>query len=110
MTVMWYTVCVTTEESIRFRYEQLAPSLDERSLRLFVASEAAALGRGGISCVSRITGIARTTITRGQRELAEGTGTTTDRIRRPGGGRKKVVTIDPGVMEELERLVEPLSR
>jgi transposase len=101
---------VTTEESIRFRYEQLAPTLDERSLRLFAATEAAALGRGGISRVSRITGIARTTITRGQRELAEGASTETGRIRRPGGGRKKVVTLDPVALEELEGLVEPLSR
>ncbi len=101
---------MTTEESIRFRYEQLAPTLDERSLRLFAATEAAALGRGGISRVSRITGIARTTITRGQRELAEGASTETGRIRRPGGGRKKVVTLDPVALEELEGLVEPLSR
>ena len=101
---------MTTEESIRFRYEQLAPTLDERSLRLFAATEAAALGRGGISRVSRITGIARTTITRGQQELAEGTSSETGRIRRPGGGRKKVVTLDPVALEKLERLVEPLSR
>jgi transposase len=101
---------VTTEESIRFRYEQLAPTLDERSIRLFAASEAAALGRGGISRVSRITGIARTTITRGQHELAEGTSAATTRIRRPGGGRKKVVSLDPVALQELERLVEPLSR
>ena len=108
--MMWYTIGMTIEESIRFRYERLAPTLDERSLRLFAATEAAALGRGGISCVSRITGIARTTITRGQRELAERTGNTTGRIRRPGGGRKKVITIDPEAIQELERLVEPLSR
>ena len=77
---------MTTEESIRFRFEQLAPTLDERSLRLFAASEAAALGRGGVSKVSRITGIARTTITRGQRELVEGSGGNSARIRRPGAG------------------------
>ena len=101
---------MTTEESIRFRYERLAPTLDERSLRLFVATEAAALGRGGISLVSRVTGVARTTITRGQRELAEVTPIATSGIRRAGGGRKRVVTHDPDVLQELERLVEPLSR
>ena len=101
---------MTTEESIRFRYEQLTPTLDERSLRLFAATEAAALGRGGVSRVSRITGIARTTITRGQRELADGASAANNRIRRPGGGRKKVVTLDPVALQELERLVEPLSR
>lgn len=101
---------MTTEESIRFRFEQLAPTLDERSLRLFAASEAAALGRGGVSKVSRITGIARTTITRGQRELVEGSGGNSARIRRPGAGRKKITTLDPDVLEALERLVEPWSR
>ena len=73
---------MTIDESIRFRYEQLAPTLDERSLRLFAATEAAALGHGGVSRVSRITGIARTTITRGQRELTEGKCGATNRIRR----------------------------
>jgi len=101
---------VTTDESIRFRYEQLAPRLDERSLRLFAATEAAALGRGGVTRVSQITGIARTTITRGQRELAEWTSAATNRIRRPGGGRKKAVALDPTALQELERLVEPLAR
>ena len=101
---------MTIDESIRFRYDQLAPTLDERSLRLFAATEAAALGHGGVSRVSRITGIARTTITRGQRELTEGKCGATNRIRRAGGGRKKVVTLDPIALQELERLVEPLSR
>ena len=101
---------MTTDESIRFRYERLAPTLDERSLRLFAATEAAALGRGGVSRVSRLTGMARSTITRGERELAEGTGITPGRIRRPGAGRKKVVALDPEAMQELERMVEPLSR
>ena len=96
---------MTTDESIRFRYERLAPTLDERSLRLFAATEAAALGRGGVSRVSRLTGMARSTITRGERELAEGTGITPGRIRRPGAGRKKVVALDPEAMQELERLV-----
>lgn len=101
---------MTTEEGIRFRFDQLAPTLDERSLRLFAASEAAALGRGGVSTVSRITGIARTTITRGQRELAEGAMTEAGRIRRAGAGRKRITALDPEVVESLEQLVEPLSR
>jgi transposase len=101
---------VDTEESIRFRFEQLAPTLDERSLRLFAASEAAALGRGGVSTVSRITGIARTTITRGKHELSAGGNVQPGHIRRSGAGRKKITTIDPTVVEALEQLVEPLSR
>ena len=105
-----YTGGVTTEASIRFRFQRLASTLDERALRLFVATEAEALGYGGVSQVSRITGLARSTILRGQQELLHRAGVTTGRIRRPGGGRKKVSAIDPTVVEELEGLVEPLSR
>ena len=53
-----YALSVTSEESIRFRFQRLASSLDERALRLFAATEAEALGHGGISQVSRITGLA----------------------------------------------------
>jgi hypothetical protein len=101
---------VTPEESIGFRYDRLSSTLDERALRLFAATEAEAIGYGGISRVSRITGLARSTILRGQRELLQGPSTRSERIRRPGGGRKKVSTLDPTAVEELERLVEPLSR
>ena len=101
---------MTPEESIGFRYDRLSSTLDERALRLFAATEAEAIGYGGISRVSRITGLARSTILRGQRELLQGPSTRSERIRRPGGGRKKVSTLDPTAVEELERLVEPLSR
>jgi hypothetical protein len=101
---------VTTEASIRFRFRRLASELDERALRLFAATEAEALGRGGISQVSRITGLARSTILRGQQELGHRSVLGPGRIRRPGGGRKKVSAVDPRVVQELESLVEPLSR
>ena len=105
-----YAVGVTTEASIRFRFQRLASTLDERALRLFAATEAEALGYGGVSRVFRLTGLARSTILRGQQELVHRPAVTPGRIRRPGGGRKKVSALDPTVMEELERLVEPLSR
>ena len=105
-----YTAGVTIEASIRFRFQRLASTLDERALRLLAATEAEALGYGGVSQVSRITGLARSTILRGQQELVHPPAAPTGRIRRPGGGRKKVSALDPTVMEELERLVEPLSR
>ena len=105
-----YTEGVTTEASIRFRFRRLASRLDERAVRLFAATEAEALGYGGVSQVSRITGLARSTILRGQQELIRRPAVTPGRIRRPGGGRKKVSALDPALVEELERLVEPLSR
>ena len=59
------------ETAIQLRFEALDPVLDERSRRRFAAAEACAAGRGGIALVSRITGIARSTINRGLAELGE---------------------------------------
>ena len=59
------------EAAIQLRFEALDPVLDERSRRRFAAAEACAAGRGGIALVSRITGIARSTINRGLAELGE---------------------------------------
>ena len=74
------------ESAIQLRYEALGPVLDERGRRRFGAAEAVAAGRGGVSVVSRITGIARSTIGRGLAELRgeaeEFSGS--DRIRRAG--------------------------
>ena len=98
-------------EAISARYPRLAATLDERSRRAVAASEALALGRGGIAAVSRATGLSRKAIRLGIAELrgevpAAGPG----RVRRPGGGRKKTVARDPTVVADLERLVEPATR
>ena len=99
-----------SDADIQFRFARLAPTLDERALRLFAAAEADALGYGGVSRVSRLTGLARSTIRRGQHELAHRPAVSSGRIRRPGGGRKKACEDDPTLVADLERLVEPLSR
>jgi hypothetical protein len=101
---------MTTDEQIRRRFDELAAVLDERALRLLVAAEANALGYGGASRLARITGVARTTIHRGQEELASPPILPVGRIRRPGGGRKKVCDRDLTLVADLERLVEPLAR
>jgi hypothetical protein len=93
------------------RYGQVAGALDERGRRAVAAAEALTWGWGGISAVARATGLAPQTIRLGIKELrgevpAAGPG----RVRRPGGGRKKVVARDPTVRADLERLVEPVSR
>jgi hypothetical protein len=67
-----YRVRVIDESAIRLRFEALAPVLDERGRRRFAAAEAAAAGRGGVSAVTRVTGIARSTIGRGLAELRRG--------------------------------------
>lgn len=61
--------------------------LDERQRRLFAGLLALRQGHGGIIAVAHITGLSRTTIRRGIRELQAGVGTADDRVRRPGGGR-----------------------
>lgn len=101
---------MTTDEQIRRRFDELAAVLDERALRLLVAAEANALGYGGASRLARITGVARTTIHRGQEELASPPTLPVGRIRRPGGGRKKACDRDLTLVADLERLVEPLAR
>jgi len=101
---------MTTDEQIQRRFEELAPFLDERALRLLVAAEANTLGFGGTSRLARITGLARTTIHRGQEELASPVVLPIGRIRRPGGGRKKACDRDPTLVADLERLVEPSAR
>jgi hypothetical protein len=98
-------------EAIRERYARVAGTLDERSRRAVAAAEALALGWGGISAVSRATGLSRTAIRLGIAEL-RGTvpSAAPGRVRRPGGGRKKTVETDPTVRGDLERLVEPTTR
>ena len=104
------------EAGIRLRYQVLDPVLDERSRRRFAAAEAKAAGRGGVTAVSRITGMARSTVIRGLAELAVGCGDdavanlSSSRIRRPGGGRKKLTETDPTLLSDLRRLVEPATR
>src|SRR5215467_2298136 len=72
----------------RKRYQQIAPVLNEQSRRRFVALEARALGRGGVSFLARMTGLARSTIYRGVSDLRNNVTTLPGRIRKEGGGRK----------------------
>jgi ribosomal protein L40E len=93
-------------DTIRARYEQMAPFLDERGRRLFVAGEALSLGHGGVTAVAAATGMARSTINRGLAELKAGHADLGGAIRRPGGGRKRAVETQPGLLTALEALIE----
>lgn len=104
-----------TDYVIREKFESLKFVLDERTRRLWTASEANALGRGGISCVSRVTGVSRTTVYQGIRELAatksgKGDKTKSRRVRSAGGGRRRITEDNPRLLADLERLVEPMTR
>ena len=96
--------------SIQQRYDALSPVLNERGRRLFAAAEARAYGPGGISAVSRITGMARSTIGRGIHEIADNKHVNTGRVRQPGAGRKSKLTQDSTLLRDIERLVEPVTR
>jgi len=96
--------------AIRARYEALLPHLDERGRRVFAASEARSAGYGGIAAVSRATGVAASTIGRGLDELADTARLDTDRVRRPGGGRKPLAVMDASLMDDLLSLVSPGER
>ena len=98
------------ESAIRQRFEALFPVLDERGLRRFAAAEAKAAGHGGVSAVMRVTGLARSTIGRGLRELRGERTIINDRVRRPGGGRKLLTETDASLLEDLRSLVEPDAR
>ena len=98
------------EAGIRQRFEALSPLLDEQLLRRFVAAEAIAAGYGGVSLVSRITNIARSTINRGIDEINENRDAGHGRVRKAGGGRKSKVSNDPALLDDLKTLVEPATR
>lgn len=98
------------ERSIREKYMKMLPVLTERSKRIWAATEAQSLGRGGISAVSRATGINRNTIAQGLRELQSPETLAPDRIRRPGAGRKRASVVDPTLGRDLDRLIDPLTR
>ncbi|NMG56886.1 ISAzo13-like element ISAzo13 family transposase, partial [Aromatoleum aromaticum] len=105
----------STDDEIEQRYQLLSSRLDERQRRLFVATEAKVFGRGGISAVSRATGVSRVTITAGLGELesdavAESAPLPPGRVRRLGGGRKKLAQTDPTLLSDLEMLIDPVTR
>jgi hypothetical protein len=95
---------------IRARWDQMAPNLDERGRRLFAASEALMIGLGGVTAASTATGMARSTINRGIKELKAGRRESVGRVRRPGAGRKSAVEAQPGLLAALETLIEDAIR
>ncbi len=104
-----------TEEQIREQYRLIRGSLDERGRREWAASEAMALGRGGIARVHRGTGIVPSTIGKGINELrgrseVEESTKERRRVRRAGGGRRRKIEEDPQLLVALEALVEPSTR
>src|SRR3989304_4806509 len=99
-----------TGTSLAAKLASLLPQLDERARRLVAAAEAKALPRGGVTEVHRSSGLSRTTITAGMRELRERVPLPAGRIRRAGAGRKRIEQRYPKFMAALDRLVAPFTR
>jgi hypothetical protein len=101
-------------EQIESKYRSLASVLDERARRHWAATEARAYGWGGVSAVSNATGMSPNTIRKGLAELeardAAPDSEVSLRLRKPGGGRKRLTESDPQLSVELDRLVAPLTR
>ena len=97
------------EASVATRFAAISPHLNERQRRLWVGSEARALGRGGVSLVARATGISRPTVHKALEEL-DAPPLASGRVRRPGGGRKRLSTTDPELAAALDALVDPDTR
>jgi Rhodopirellula transposase DDE domain len=101
-------------EQIEAKHRSLASVLDERARRHWAATEARAYGWGGVSAVGAATGMSPNTIRKGLAELAarerDPDSEAGSRLRKPGGGRKRLTETDPELSLELDRLVAPLTR
>jgi len=103
-------------EEIAQKFALLAPTMNERQARLWLAAEAKALGHGGIAAVTRATGVLRKRVWMGIRELEEMAANPlqeppeAQRIRRPGGGRKKLEETDETLRDDLASLIDPATR
>jgi transposase len=96
--------------AITARYEALKTLLDERSRRLLAAAESQAVGKGGISVVAKATGISRPVIRQGIADLKDSTALASGRVRKEGGGRKRVIDKDASLKTDLQSLLESTTR
>jgi transposase len=96
------------ERVLRTKLSEVLPFLNEKQRRVLAASEAKSFGRGGVKTVARITGISRQTIYNGLADLEKGN--VSDRIRRPGGGRKKLREQSPELVKKIEDIIDEVTR
>ena len=92
------------------KYQVLSGHLDERALRLCLGADALCLGYGGASTVARAAGVSRTTVHAGMKALREKEAMGATRIRKPGGGRKAHRDRDARLLQDLDRLLDPVTR
>ena len=100
---------MNTGQQLATKLKTVLPHLNEKQRRLFLAAEAKALGWGGISKVAHATGVSRVTIYKALEEI-QSHSPVSERIRKPGAGRKGVEENYPDLSKELESLVDPVTR
>jgi transposase len=93
------------DSGLAVKINTMLPLLDEKQKRIFLALEANALGRGGLKLVHEISGVSQTTIIRGKKELADRDTMKNARVRKPGGGRKKITDKYADIKDEIEKIV-----
>ena len=102
------------QATLKAKFSEIRPLLNERQLRLVALAEAKFLGHGGIKSVAEACGLSRRSIERAKveanRESKDSAVMTKQRVRRLGGGRKMLVDHQPGLLEALDRLVDPETR
>jgi len=102
---------MTKDTQLQEKYQMLLPHLDEKSARLFLASEVKSMGRGAKVRVAKLAGVSRVRINKGIEELETSeklySSEKRKKIRKPGGGRKTKKESQPGMVEALERIVGP---
>ena len=100
----------TVDTTLKARYRRAEPTLNEQTRRHFVAEEALRIGLGGIARVVRQTGVSRSTVSRGIAEIKSGTPATPFKVRRKGGGRKRITAIHPLLLVWIGDIVGPHLR
>lgn len=100
----------TNLETLSLRYNHFSSFLNEKQRRIFLGIEAKLIGHGGISAVAKITKSSRRAVSRGISESNNSSDFKFDRIRKPGGGRKKTIDKDPTLIFDLDKLIDPITR
>lgn len=113
-TRLYSRVRAQRQQVLAAQYERLRPFLDERGRRLWAANEAIGFGKGGVRAVAEALGMSPVTIIAGKKELqddgARQTAPVEGRQRRPGGGRKSLLSKYPEIVESIELIVDPATR
>lgn len=97
-------------KNFRKKFYLVSPHLNEKTRRIWAASESKIFGRGGVTILSRATGLSRSTIHLGLRDLECKKPINAEQVRRIGGGRKKLIDKDKTILNDLESILEPSTR